>query len=73
MLIEPLAARRSVVPFNVSILPRFAWLDVLKLNASFASPGCQPVTDVFRPIITADGFGFASPLNRLIQGAFNTL
>ena len=48
VLIEPLVAHRSVLPFNVSILLRFAWLDVLKLNASFSSPGCQRVTDVFR-------------------------
>ena len=34
VLIEPLVAHRSVVPFNASILLRFAWLDVLQLNAS---------------------------------------
>lgn len=35
MLIEPLVAHRSVVPFNVSILPRFARLDVCSLTPLF--------------------------------------
>lgn len=73
MLVEPVIAHRSVVSFHISILLWLARLAVLELNALRLSPRQELATDVFRPVVTANGSGFTTPLNYLIQSTFDAL
>lgn len=51
LLVEPFVAHRSVVAFDIGILPRLAGLDMPKCNAAVFGPVPQSLTDVFGPIV----------------------
>ena len=70
---EPVVANRPVIAFDVGILLRVAWLDVIQPDAFAFSPGDEGAADVFGTIIAANDLRFASPLDDLIQRPHNPL
>jgi hypothetical protein len=68
-LIQPLVPDDSVVAFDVGILLRLAWLDVLDGNTPTFSLSQQLPADIFRAIVHPDCQRRAPPFNDLVEGA----
>jgi len=64
---EPVVADRPVVAFNVGVLLRIAWLDVIEPDALAFGPSDEDAADVFRAVIAAYDLRLAAPFDDLIE------
>ena len=66
VLAKPFISYGSVKTFDVSVLLRLAWLNVLQCNACLLCPHLNDATDVFRAVVAPNDQWLASPFNDLV-------
>jgi len=54
MLADPAVSDRPVVPFDISVLLRLSWLDVLDPDSLRSSPTRELMANEFRAVVAAD-------------------
>jgi len=63
----PAIPNGAVVPFDIRILLKVAWLDVFDANTVFFSPIAENVTNKLLSIIATNDRGLTSPFDELIK------
>ena len=67
VLTEPAVADSPVGPFDVRVLLRLAWLDILNPDLMLVRPTYKLVTDELGSIIATNRQRLASPLQQLVK------
>ena len=66
-MVKPVIANGSVVAFDIGVLLRLSWLDMIEPNAMPLRPVGQRAADVLWPVVATNRQRLATPFYDLIE------